>query len=190
MAAALGALGKTTLEVRRVAGRLEFGSLVLCRGLKGGVATRHTQILEASVSLMPLTCRAVSCAVICAVCSSVLCCVPQVHQDYQGSGRPLPPDPLQFFAAMAPEPTQAAMDAAAATAGGGAAGGGPSSHMPLLQPQQLRGAAGGVGAPLSLLGEATAPFVGSEQQQAEGAPGSAGAKQAAGACGVAVAAVF
>jgi len=81
----------------------------------------------------------------------------------------LPRDPLMHFAEMVPEATQAVLAAAAAASGGGG-GGGAAGQAPQQQQQ------GRAARPVSLLGEATAPVLGS--QELEAAPDSTGAKHA------------
>lgn len=86
-------------------------------------------------------------------CALWSCPVAQLHQQSVLSGRQLPYDPMQHFAALLPVATQDALDAAAAAAAG--AGASPAAQ----QQQQAARAAG----PVALLGKATAPLLGTEE---------------------------
>jgi hypothetical protein len=101
-------------------------------------------------------------------CALWLCPVAQLHQQSVLSGRQLPYDPMQHFAALLPVATQDALEAAAAAAAG--AGASPAAQ----QQQQAARAAG----PVALLGEATAPLLGTEELAA--VPSSSDAKRAGG----------
>lgn len=78
------------------------------------------------------------------------CCLAlQLHQKSVLSNSQLPFDPMQHFAALLPVATQQALDAAAAAA----AGASPAAQQP-QRPAR---------APVPLLGEATAPVLGTEE---------------------------
>lgn len=90
----------------------------------------------------------------------------------------LPFDPMQHFATLLPVATQAVFgDADAAAVAAAAANVGAASASPLQQQQQQQPRARGA-RPVPLLGEATAPVVGTEELEGLPAPGSSPGKRA------------